>query len=185
MHGRTGIGTTGSHVPCLRPDHARAASMPDTTWAVDRYPPGSSRAICAQPGSDVVYPISTRHRRFAFARLRGPYLTDWQSAFSATLTTPAFPPAQLAAVCSLLLQGGCGGSAPPSQTQHHLLVVRSYIRTPFDVRGAPHARGSSAVTRRPESGDRARGNIPHRVLANLPRWDVRMRLDRAPLWKPG
>jgi hypothetical protein len=46
-----GRGTTGSHVPHRSPDQARATSMPETTWAVDGYPPGSSRAIHADPVS--------------------------------------------------------------------------------------------------------------------------------------
>jgi hypothetical protein len=41
--------TTGSHVPHQSPDQARATSMPETTWAVLGYPPGSSRAIQADP----------------------------------------------------------------------------------------------------------------------------------------
>ena len=41
--------TTGSHVPHRSPDQARATSMPQTTWAVNGYPPGSSQAIHADP----------------------------------------------------------------------------------------------------------------------------------------
>jgi hypothetical protein len=97
-----GIGTTGSHVPCQRPDQARAASMPDTTWAVDRYPPGSSRAICAQPSFDVVLPISTRHQRFALARLLGPHLTDYAVRLFRNAHHPAVSD-----------DAACGGLQPP------------------------------------------------------------------------
>jgi hypothetical protein len=33
------------------PDHARATSMPDTAWPIDRHPPGSSRGSKASPVS--------------------------------------------------------------------------------------------------------------------------------------
>jgi hypothetical protein len=40
-------------------------------------------------GFDIVHTFSTRHQRFAFARLLSPYLTRSSLAFSSTLTTPA------------------------------------------------------------------------------------------------
>src|SRR5262252_179617 len=45
----------------------------------------------------------------SFVRLSDPYLTTSRIAFSATFTTPAVVPAQLAAVCSLPCTSGCGG----------------------------------------------------------------------------
>jgi hypothetical protein len=42
-----------------------------------------------RPGFDAVLILSTRHQRFAFARLRDPHLTRSRRAFSATLSTPA------------------------------------------------------------------------------------------------
>ena len=44
-------GATGSHVPCKSQDHARATSTPDTTWPINRHPPGSSRGSKASPVS--------------------------------------------------------------------------------------------------------------------------------------
>jgi hypothetical protein len=38
------LGATGSHVPHQSLSQARAPFMPDTAWAVGRYPPGSSRS---------------------------------------------------------------------------------------------------------------------------------------------
>jgi hypothetical protein len=35
-----GVGTTGSHVPHQSLSQARAASMPDTAWAINRHLPG-------------------------------------------------------------------------------------------------------------------------------------------------
>lgn len=62
--------------------------MPDTTWAVNRYPPGSSQR---QDQSPVLMPsaLSTLQRWFAPARLLDPYLTHSRRAVSASLTTPA------------------------------------------------------------------------------------------------
>jgi hypothetical protein len=40
-------------------------------------------------GFDIIQSLSTRHQRFAFARLFSPYLTSSSLAFSSTLTTPA------------------------------------------------------------------------------------------------
>ena len=69
-----GRGTTGSHVPHRSPDHARATSMPDTAWPVDRHPPGSSRGAKGDPGFDATCLFSTRQQWFACARLRDPHL---------------------------------------------------------------------------------------------------------------
>jgi len=38
-----------SHVPCESPDRDHAAYMPDTAWAVNGYPPDSSRDRGATP----------------------------------------------------------------------------------------------------------------------------------------
>src|SRR6266853_2732996 len=53
--------------------------------------------------------LSTRHQRFTCVRLPGSHLTPSWSAFSATFTTPAVMPAQLAAVWNLRLRGGSEG----------------------------------------------------------------------------
>lgn len=84
-----GRGTTGSHVPHRSPDQARAAFMPDTTWAVNGYPPGSSRDTWSASVLMSSESLSTRHRRFALARLLGPHLPRSRRDFSATLSTPA------------------------------------------------------------------------------------------------
>ncbi len=84
-----GRGTTGSHVPHRSPDQARAAFMPDTTWAVNGYPPGSSRDTWSASVLMSSESLSTRRQRFASARLLGPHLTRSRRAFSTTLGTPA------------------------------------------------------------------------------------------------
>ena len=127
-------GATGSHVPCQRPDQAHAASMPDTARAVGRYPPTSPGEPHA-PGFGVVLVISTRHQWIAFARLLGLYLTDWLSAFSATLSTSAldrrtsrwFAPSPAGRVRRI---GPSIAGRAPSRDRS------PYMRTPFDVRGA-------------------------------------------------
>src|SRR5436305_520355 len=53
--------------------------------------------------------LSTRLQRFTLVRFPGSHLTLSQSAFSATFTTPAVVPAQLAAVWNLPLRGGSEG----------------------------------------------------------------------------
>jgi hypothetical protein len=74
--------------PCRSPNQARATYMPDTTWAVSRYPPDSSQR---QDQSPVLMSseLSTLQRWFARARLLDPYLTRSRHAVSASLTTPA------------------------------------------------------------------------------------------------
>ena len=72
----------------------------------------SPRLIPSQdpkPGFAIVSELSTRHQWIAFARLPGSHLTLSRSAFSATFTTPAVMPAQLAAVWNLRLRGGSEG----------------------------------------------------------------------------
>jgi len=49
--------------------------MPDTTWPIDGHPPGSSRDSRYIPVSMSPVFLSTRHQRFAYARLPDPYLT--------------------------------------------------------------------------------------------------------------
>src|SRR6266849_3249770 len=53
--------------------------------------------------------LSTRLQRFTLVRLPGSHLTLSGSAFSATFTTPAVMPAQLAAVWNLRPRGGSEG----------------------------------------------------------------------------
>jgi hypothetical protein len=60
-------------------------------------------------GFDAIYNISTLHQWFTRVRLLGSYLTHCRRAFSATLTTSALEPTQLAVVWSLPLQGGSVG----------------------------------------------------------------------------
>ena len=84
-----GIGATGFHVPNVSLFQSRAAFEPDATQA------GLQGSPCVLPGAttisgfDVVHTLSAFHRRFAFARLSGPYLTGSRPAVSATLTTIA------------------------------------------------------------------------------------------------
>src|SRR5271163_361343 len=83
------IGATGSHVPRKSQVQSHAAFMPDAVRAAIRPPPGLVPGQRLLPGFDIVYTLSTRHQRFAFARLSEPYLTGSCPAFSATFTTAA------------------------------------------------------------------------------------------------
>jgi hypothetical protein len=68
------VGATGSHVPCKSPGQARAAYMPDAVWAVGRLPPDLSRSPGLAPVSTPLRFLTTRHQRFALARLPDPHL---------------------------------------------------------------------------------------------------------------
>ena len=68
------IETTGSHVPYKSLIQLRAAYMPDATRATSRIAPEFFPKESRAPGSDIILCVSTRHQRFAFARLPGPHL---------------------------------------------------------------------------------------------------------------
>jgi hypothetical protein len=73
--------TTGSHVPHESLDQARAACMPDATWAVGRYLPGFSRGKGLPSVLTSTKFFSTLPRRFTFVRLLGPHLTHAMRLF--------------------------------------------------------------------------------------------------------
>jgi len=131
---RTGLGDLiqgrghGFSMPCLVPtQHCRQA------------PPGLIPRSPADPGFDVAQLLTTRHRWFASARLRGPHLTRSRHAFSATLTTtPALDRRSLRWFATSPCMGG-RGDLPPSLGQHRSRVVSVYIEALLHVR----------VTRRP------------------------------------
>ena len=75
------IGTTGSHVPYKSLVWLRAAYMPDAARAGFRATPELIPGEDRTPGFDIAYGISTRHRRFALARLSRPHLTGFDPAF--------------------------------------------------------------------------------------------------------
>src|ERR1700736_4530773 len=85
----------GSHVPYKSPIELRAASMPDAAWAVSVHPPSLSRRNGNPPVFTSSIRISTRHQRFACARLSQSYLPKSRSDFSATFTTIAFDDSSL------------------------------------------------------------------------------------------
>jgi len=75
------IGATGSHVPYKSLIRLRAAYMPDAARADFRITPELIPEARRTPGFDIILGISTRHQRFAFARLSGSYLTGSSPAF--------------------------------------------------------------------------------------------------------
>jgi hypothetical protein len=83
------IETTGSHVPYKSLIRLRAAFIPDAARAVFRATPELFPGEESTPGFDIIFVVSTRHQRFAFARLSGPYLPELNPGFPATLTTTA------------------------------------------------------------------------------------------------
>jgi hypothetical protein len=82
--GNAGVaGSIATHTTSSRPWWTRTAlstcqmqsSMPDTAWPVGGHPPGLSRNSWYIPVSMSPVYVSTRHQRFACARLPDPYLT--------------------------------------------------------------------------------------------------------------
>src|SRR5712692_6707490 len=96
--------------------------MPDTTWPVGGHPPGSSRDSRYIPVSMSPVFVSTRHQRFAYARLPDPYLTH-QVRLSHTVQDHGLQPRPRWAVWSLLPQGDSEGptfishAAPRQETR--------------------------------------------------------------------
>ena len=85
----------GSHVPYKSQIGLRAAYMPDAAWAVSVHPPSLPRKMGQPPVLASSNRLSTRHQRFACARLSQPYLPKSCSDFSATFTTIAFDDSSL------------------------------------------------------------------------------------------
>ena len=84
-----GIGATGSHVPCKSLIQVHAAFEPDAAQAGLQVSARTYPGVIIASGSDIDDTLSAVHRRFAFARLPGTYLTGSSPAVSATLTTIA------------------------------------------------------------------------------------------------
>ena len=87
---------------------------------------------------------STLHQRFTRVRLPGSHQTRVRRACSATLTTSAIEPTQLAVVWSLPLQSGSEGPRLPSLLQPASVRSTCYIDPSFCLRGARLS--SSAVS---------------------------------------
>jgi hypothetical protein len=83
------IGTTGSPVPKESLIRIHAAFEPDAAWAGLQASAHTHPEVTTTLGSDINHTLSAVHRRFAFARLSGSYLTGSRPAVSTTLTTIA------------------------------------------------------------------------------------------------
>jgi hypothetical protein len=137
-----GDGTTGSHVPCKSPDHARATSTPDTPWPVNRHPPDSSQGRKESP---VSMPPNFL-RRVISGPLTLAFVIHTCRAHGATFPRRS-PPRLLTAAA----RGGLRppptrrprratrptGPAPPSPAQHHIQRSAHLQPTSFNVRGTP------------------------------------------------
>ena len=75
------IETTGSHVPYKSLVRLRAAYMPDAAQAAFRTTPKLIPEDRRTSGFDIVHGISTRHQRFACARLSGSHLMGCYPTF--------------------------------------------------------------------------------------------------------
>jgi hypothetical protein len=144
--GAGSIGATGSHVPCKSPGQARAASMPDAVRAVSRLPPDLSRSPDHAPVSTPLRKITTRHQRFAHARLPDPHLTRSPPRLFPQRSPPRH-----------LTDAACGGLEPPPagrprRTYLHLLhsTASRGSNASFSVRGT-RSGTSPPRTARPRS----------------------------------
>src|ERR1035441_6271877 len=107
-------------------DRARVACMPDTTWPVSGYPPGSSR-VAETPRFRCRLRVSARQQRFARARLPGPRLTpNWRLFLIAP--HDGLQPTQHEAAWSLPPQGGSEGPRNLHLPHSTASRTRSYIR---------------------------------------------------------
>ena len=84
-----GIGATGSPVPQKSLTQIHSAFEPDAAWAGLQGFAHTHPGVTTTPGSDINHTLSAIHRRFAFARLSGSYMTGSCPAVSTTLTTIA------------------------------------------------------------------------------------------------
>src|SRR5216684_7791340 len=159
------IGATGSHVPYKSLIRLRAAYMPDAARAVFRTAPELVPRENHTPSFDIVYGISTRHQRFAFARLSGPYLTGCCPAFCCNAAESARGVSPRAAhrsgLDTLASSGSCHRTkAAASRRELELLLLpvgslptsvtcplRSTSITPASslLRGSPPLSGASAL----------------------------------------
>jgi hypothetical protein len=133
------VGATGSHVPYESPGQARAAYMPDAVRAVGRLPPDLSRDPALAPVSTPLRFLTTRHQRFALARLPDPHLTRssprlFRSAHHERHLTDA----------------ACGGLEPPPAGRPR----RTYLHLPYStaVNEALHHLGLPSSVRDTRAG---------------------------------
>jgi len=180
-------GPTGSHVPCKSPRQARAAYMPDAIRAVSRLPPDLSRGPGHAPVSTPLRFVTTRHQRFAHARLPDPHLTRSLPRLSRSAHHERY-----------LTDAACGGLRPPPagrprRTYLHLLHSTAssgfYIEPSFSARGT---RPAQTFLRGPPSGHAlGTGRIPAgHVLADrrrsfTSRGDRRVSLTLHPVYRTG
>ncbi len=131
--------------------------------------------------------VSTRQQWFTRVRLLDPHLTRSRRAVSATLTTPALRPAQLAVVCGLPLQGDHGGPPSPSARPLHLQCSiaspnRSSTSIHLDVRGTripPILRSPQHLRRK------RRGKDGHRCRRRGPAYPETFRREALELVRQG
>jgi hypothetical protein len=146
QHAIEHIEASGSQVPHRSLNRARATSAPDTTWPGIQEP---ARLIPRQqrdPGFGChryAFDVSSVVHSRSPSRLPLDAITD---AFSATLTTPAHSPTQLAVVCDLPLHGRSRRAH-----LHHRCSTASkapvfYTGTSFSVLGTPSSANLSNWT---------------------------------------
>ena len=123
MSSERAISTSTMHEPDPKSRRLHAGCRLGSNQASPQTRPGATTS----PGFDIVDTLSTRHQRFAFARLSEPYLTGSRPAFSATLTTTALDRRSLRWFGACPLTAGSGGPTSISCSASHLLAsVRSW-----------------------------------------------------------
>ena len=126
MNVSLGIGATGSHVPYESLVELRAAYMPGCRSGRLQGSPELIRRKWHPPVSTSPNPLSTLHRRFAYARLSQPCLPGYH--------VPTFP---RRSPPSLLTTAACGGLRPaPDCRPRRALLHLSYSSAPSYSDGA-------------------------------------------------
>ena len=122
--------------------------MPDTTWPIGGHPPGSSRDSRYIPVSMSPVFVSTRHQRFACARLPDPHLTHRVRLF------PHRSPRQSSANAAV------GGLKPPPAGR----LRRAYLHLPRSTasRSSTYIKLLSAFVTHTHANDHQRGLPIHR-----------------------
>ncbi len=139
---RWGDGTTGSRVPHKSQHHVLAPFTPDTAWPRARQLARLIRGMGPAPRSDVIWSLRRVIGRFAFAQLRGAYLTRVPVPFPATLKTPTLNrrPLQWFGIPlsqSWSRRARSGPSAPSSISRTALLcwLQRCYVTSHLHILG--------------------------------------------------
>jgi hypothetical protein len=144
---------TGSHVPHESQSQAHATSMPDTTWPVNRSPPGSIPGSNTHPGFDVIFTC------FDTSTVVHSRSSSWLAP------DPIFVgPCPQRSPPRLLTDAACGGLTPPPAerrrraTPPSLAQLHTFRESRSSTSLPSCARGTRGFRLRPGLGPESRCN---------------------------